>query len=32
MKANRTFLLGHTQHLVGGFGKLPGVEYRPGEF
>lgn len=29
MKANRWFLLGQTQHLIGGFGKLPGVEYRP---
>ncbi|KAI5810287.1 terpenoid cyclases/protein prenyltransferase alpha-alpha toroid [Peziza echinospora] len=26
---NREFLLGKTQHLIGGFGKLPGVEYRP---
>jgi len=32
MEANRRFLLGQTQHLIGGFGKLPGVEYRPGEF
>ena len=32
MKANRRFLLGQTQHLIGGFGKLPGVEYRPGEY
>ena len=26
---NREFLVGKTQHLIGGFGKLPGVEYRP---
>lgn len=30
MRANRRFLLGQTQHLIGGFGKLPGVEWRPG--
>ncbi|KAF8472779.1 terpenoid cyclases/protein prenyltransferase alpha-alpha toroid [Kalaharituber pfeilii] len=27
--ANRRFLLQLTQHLIGGFGKLPGVEWRP---
>lgn len=30
-QANRRFLLGHTQHILGGFGKLPGIEYRPGK-